>query len=165
MSQLIVGHATMRLPDIDPAKHPGFSPNLYAYLKKYGHFYRDGGILDCAYVAVKDTRLGEYVGAGTLMMGYLCDGDFIGTRLMSTLCNGAAAERFCYPGAVATIVDGFWDRYLKIGRCAIDPEHVEHFIGDRFDVRGEERVCRWCSARQRRVVTPRTVIDESWVAA
>ncbi len=162
--QLIAGHATLRLRDIDPAKHPGFSPNLYRYLKRRGHFYRDGGILDCAYRVKEGSRLAEFCGAGTLMIGYLYDGDFIGSRMMSVLCQGTSAERFSYPGG-AVMVEGFWDRYLQVGRCAVDPEHVEHFMGDRYEIRGDERVCRWCGARQRRVVTPRTVFDESWVSA
>ncbi|MBP8275317.1 MAG: hypothetical protein KAX55_00290 [Propionivibrio sp.] len=163
--RVAVGHPTLSLRDISPAKHPGFSPNLYRYLKRHGHFYRDGGVLDCAYRVKEGTRLAEFCGAGTVMLGFLDDGDFIGSRMMSVLCNGVGSERFCYPGS-AVIIPGFWDQYLKVGRCAIDPEHKEHFVGvDRFDVSGERRVCRWCGAVQRRVVTPRTVFDESWVGA
>lgn len=164
--QLTVGHANLLLRDIDPARHPGYSPNLYRYLKHNAHFYRDGGILDTAYAVQAGTRLAEFVGGGTLMIGYRYDGDFIGSRLMSALCKGIKAERFSYPGG-AVVIDGFWDRYLQVGRCAIDPDHEAHFIGDRYEIRGDERVCRWCGARHLRIVTPRTatVLDESWVSA
>lgn len=161
--QIIVGHPTMRLRNIEPGRRPGFSPNLYRYLKSHGHFFRDGGVLDCAYRVTAGTRLAECCGAGTMMIGYMYDGDFIGSRIMSALCNGAQAERFCYP-AGAEVIPGFWDMYLKVGRCAIDPAHTEQFSGgDRFEVSGDERVCRWCGAVQHRVVKPRIVFDEFWV--
>lgn len=162
-TQQTIGHATLRLRDIDPAKHPGFSPNLYRYLKRNAHFYRDGGILDTLYIVQEGTRLAEYVGAGTRMIGFDFDSDFIGGRVMSALCNGVKGDRACYPSG-GVVVEGFWDRYLQVGRCAIDPQHLENFMGDRYDVRGDERVCRWCGARHQRVVTERVVFDESWVA-
>lgn len=63
------------------------------------------------------------------------------------------------------VVDGFWDRYLEVGRCAIDPGHQEHFSGpERFSIQGNIRTCLWCGCVQHKVVTPRTVLDESWVA-
>lgn len=163
---LTPGHATLRLRDIDPAKNQGFSPNLYRYLKRHGHFYRDGGILDNVYAVKDGTRLAEFFGAGTLMIGFSCDGDFVGSRLIAVLCNGAKEDRFSYPGR-AMVIEGFWDRYLLVGRCAIDPVHEEHFMGDRYEIQGDERVCRWCGARHQRIVTPRTatVFDESWVDA
>lgn len=40
------------------------------------------------------------------------------------------------------LVDGFGDRYLEVGRCAIDAENKEHFVGgDRYALDGETRTC------------------------
>ena len=49
-------------------------------------------------------------------------------------------------------MDGFWERYQAIGRCAIDPGHTEVFLRDetRWETAadGESRRCRcrWCGS-------------------
>jgi hypothetical protein len=86
---------------------------------------------------------------------------------MAALCRGTQAGRYCYTKAMPWLdaVDGFWDRYLAVGRCALDPDHVEHFVGgDRFAVEGDTRRCLWYGAQHCRTLLPRTVLDETWTA-
>jgi hypothetical protein len=172
MSALItpVGHPTMRLKNILPSVSATFSHNLYRWMKTRGHAYSDGGVAETVYRVLPGSRLAKEFGAGTLMIGcaydqYEGDTDFSGSLLINVLCNGSKATRYCYLGAVPSveIVEGFWDRYLTVGRCAIDPEHKEHFQGsERYSVSGDVRTCLWCGEQHQKTVTPRTVFDESW---
>ena len=164
--------SALRLRDLDPAKSPSFSPNLYRWMRAEGHFFRDGGTLVGVYSVRAGSRAAAQFGAGTLLIGYPTndgdgDADFIGVRLMSALCKGAGAGAWCYLGLAAglDLVPDFWGRYVQVGRCAIDPEHKEHFSGggrDRFIETGNTRTCQWCGAVQHRTRTPRTVVDETW---
>ena len=98
---------------------------------------------------------------------YEGDTDFSGAHLLGVLCNGSEERRYCLPGAIMSLelVVDFWDRYLEVGRCAIDPAHQEHFqVGERYREHDGHRTCLWCGAEQIKVMTPRTVVDESWVA-
>lgn len=84
---------------------------------------------------------------------------------MSVLCNGRDAERYAYLcGNGLKSLDGFWDNYLKVGRCAVDPPHQEHFMADRFLEHEAGRECLWCGHQQRKVITPRFVHEMTWVA-
>ena len=160
-----IGHPTLTAKQLAPSVSAAFSPNLHKYLKSRGHFYKDGGLLDAVYVALPDTRAEKWFGAGTLVLGYLDDDFFVGTRLLSALCNSSQAERGAHPCTSGLeLVEGFWDSYLKIGRCAIDPAHQEHFQADRFREHADGRECLWCGHRQRKVVMPRVVYDTTWVA-
>jgi len=161
-----VAHRTLQLSQLAPGNSAAFSPNLYSYLKAHGHFFRDGGTLEGVYVVRPNTKAASGYGAGTLMLG-IHDGDFVtGTRLVSALCHGAAADRFAFPiGRSVDPVEEFWDGYLALGRCAIDPLHTQHFLDDRFSIDGDIRTCLWCGVKHTRVLTPRTVFDESWIVA
>lgn len=99
--------------------------------------------------------------------GHPGDTDFSGVRLRDVLCNGGKAGRWCYGGFAPDmeLLEGFWERYRLVGRCAIDPEHHEGFMGDRYAVEGDSRSCLWCGHKQNKVVTQRVVYDESWVSA
>lgn len=147
-----VGHPTLMIKNIAPSISPAFSPNLYRWLKAYGHAYDDGGVAETVYRVVPDTRLAKEFGASALFIGcpyeqYEGDTDFSGSLLISVLCNGSQAKRFCYAGAAPSLVqvEGFWDNYLSIGRCAIDTEHNEHFYSvDRYIGDSLKRTCLWC---------------------
>jgi hypothetical protein len=58
-----IGHPTLRSADIDPRNFEAFSPNLHQYLKKHGHFYKDGGLLDAVFVATAGTKAADWFGA------------------------------------------------------------------------------------------------------
>ena len=165
-----VGHPTLTLKQLDPALSAAFSKHLHQWMREKAHFYSDGGVLQAVFRVKPETRLAESWGAGTLVIGYSgkrdkADTDFIGVRLMSVLCTGAKAGSCCYLGTAPDLeeIDGFWDQYLKVGRCAIEPEHQESFMGERFQLDGDTRTCRWCGVEHQRFLTPRTVLDESWV--
>lgn len=163
----------MRRADIEPGKNPAFSPNLYRWMRRYARSAGDAGVVEQVFRVRPDTPAAKILGAGTLMIGYSLNGhpgdtDFSGARLMDVLCNGGGAGRWCYVGIAPDLemLEGFWARYLKVGRCAIDPMHREAFQGgDRFHEEGDHRTCLWCGAKQTKVRKPRVVIDESWVAA
>lgn len=163
-----IGHATLKLAQISPEKSAAYSPNLHRWMRVKAHFYKGGGVLQTVYRVKPGTSLAKEMGAGTLMIGYPGDsGDeqgFVGIRLMAALCHGAKAGSFYYIGMTNLLeeVEGFWEQYLKVGRCAIDPAHQEHFMGDRYSMDGDIRTCLWCGAKHERKLTSRTVFDESW---
>lgn len=166
------GHKTLRLSDLSPGRLAAFSPNLRRWMQQHAHFYRNGGVAESVYRVKPGTPTAENFGAGTLMIGFPLHGhpgdtDFSGVRLMQVLCYGGKAGKWCFTHMAPDLdaIEGFWDRYLQVGRCAIDPEHQEHFIGgDRYTLEGDIRTCVWCGCQQRRLITPRTVYDESWLA-
>lgn len=147
-------HPSLTLAQLAPTLSAAFSPNLYKWMKAKANFYRDGGVYQAVFRVKPDTRLARSWGTGTLVIGYASneyegDTDFIGTRLMSVLCQGVEASSACHPGLAADLeeVDGFWDRYLAVGRCAVDPEHREQFVGgDRYIEVGGRKACVWCGA-------------------
>ncbi len=165
-----LGHKTLKLCDLFPDRSAAFSPNLYQWMKQRAHFYMDGGVAQGVYRVKPGTSTADAFGAGTLMIGYPNNGyagdtDFSGVRLMDVLCNGRKALCWCYANMAPDleVVGGFWDRYLQVGRCAIDPEHQEHFTGaDRFGMDGDIRKCLWCGHQQRQRRSERVVYDEIW---
>ena len=174
LQQRKIGHKTLRLRDLMPEKSVSYSPNLYRWLRKKGHFFSDGGVLQSVFSVKAGTRSAESFGAGTLLIGYRCcdvdrnpvDKDFIGVRLMAALCRGGKADSCCYAGIAGDLVEvtGFWDRYLVVGRCAIDPEHEEYFSGaDRYAIAGEVRTCLWCGVKHRKELQSRMIHDEIWI--
>jgi hypothetical protein len=165
-----VGHPTLKLKDIAPSVSAAFSPNLHRWMKAHGHAYTNGGVAQTVYRVIPNSRLSKDYGDGTLLIGcaynqYEGDTDFSGSLLKAVLCNGAKATSYCYAGAMRSleVVSGFWDDYLKVGRCAIDPSHEDHYLGgDRYSVAGDIRTCLWCGEKHQKIMTPRTVFDESW---
>lgn len=167
-----VGHRTMRADDIKPSKSASYSPNLYKWMKAKAHFYADGGVAQGVYRVLENSRLANEFGAGTLFIGcfynqYEEDKDFSGATLMSALCSGKDAGGYCYVRAKDSLVEvkGFWEQYLEIGRCAIDPQHDMHFLGDdRFVENGDVRTCLWCKSRHKKKLIETVVVKEKWLA-
>jgi len=107
------------------------------------------------------------------MIGFLDHDDprwFTGARLMAVLCNSreiSGAFIASDLGGLTEIAD-FWDRYTTIGRCVIDPEHREVFVGDknRWQVQGDFRRCLWCGGmtqrRRTELKVTRRVVWDSW---
>jgi len=161
---MITAHPTMKLQDIDPKNNPSFSTKLFKYMKKQGVFYENGGVADGLY-RVKPGSASYEADQLNLWLGYVADGAFFGVRIMQAMSMGLKAQKWAHPRLVKDIeeVPGFWDQYLKEGRCAIDPEHQIPFQDDRFDETDHDRTCKWCGYKQKKVSTPRTVYDISWV--
>lgn len=170
-TEIPLGHKTLKLSELNPKQSPSFSPNLYKWMREHAHFYKDGGVAETVYRVKPNTPSAKHFGANTKVIGYPINGyegdtDFSGALLIGVLCNGVNEKRACYAGLALDVelVDNFWEQYLDIGRCAIDPEHKEHFInGERYVIEGDTRTCLWCNAKQKRVLTNRVVIDESWI--
>ncbi len=129
---LIVGN-------ISPKKHERYSPNLYAWLtgKDERRHAGDHRVWKC-----KD---------GHLWIGWIFEGELIGTMLNRVLCNGRREKTMCYPASLKLKeVKGFWKRYMEIGRCAIDTAHTTPFLNSssRWLVDGDSRCCQWCGCKQ-----------------
>lgn len=127
---------------INPRLHEKYSPNLYRYYKRHtnGHrVYRDQVWRDPD---------------GTLWLGIVDEGCFIGVRLMHVLCDPRVrpgSYRVSQLGEL-TCEEDFWHSYVTIGRCAIDPDHSEHFLNAKnrfvFSNSQDRRVCQWCGSTQ-----------------
>lgn len=159
-----------------PSRSPAYSPNLHRWLRMQQRRGLDRTIHDQVFRVTAGSLLcRRYSFApGELMIGCAYENqpfadDFSGAQLMHVLTMGSQAIRMCYPGGMGGLerIDDFWERYHAIGRCAIDPEHDVHFIDDanRFEVRGDTRVCRWCGAKQHQAHRTVQVDIEIWEAA
>jgi hypothetical protein len=159
-----LAHETLRLDDIEPGKSESFSPNLYSYLKARGHFYPDGGTPEGVYVVLGGAQPADAYGTGTQMIGFADGDNFVGAPLLDVIELGVEAERMAYPiGRHVVLLRGFWDRYLGVGRCAIDPLHQEQLLDNRYTERGDVRVCKWCGRHQEKVLHPGSGFRVSWM--
>lgn len=149
-----IGGSGVYLDELRPEQNPAYSPNLYRWLRLRGNVAH--------VLRVARDKMG---------MLHLClwSGPYPGTTLLNrALCVGGKAEIVSmYLFGDLTPIDDFWPRYRDIGRCAIDTEHKERFIGNEtrweYNEDKTERKCLWCgNATQRPVRTERVVVDEEW---
>lgn len=146
----------LALESIHPKLGARFSPNLHAFLKnkrnqsmlRFGRVYKDPD--------------------GSLWLGFPDEDFFIGARLISVLCGGARACTAAYVDVVKglTEVEGFWNDYRRYGRCAVDPAHKMHFVGDdtRWTIKGDQRDCLWCGKASQRMRRWTEAVERSkWV--
>lgn len=153
MNQIIVQAA-----DISPAKGDKFSPRLYNYLR-HQRMRVD-----------PDMRRVFKDKDGILWIGYVSNDQwFTGSRLMSVLCGVQSAGRIaCYPNAAVVWklkeVKTFWQRYLKVGRCVLDPKHERHFVGDagRYVQENRKRTCQWCGQVQHMRIQREVLKHQVW---
>lgn len=151
-----VTHTPFDLRSIDHKKHQKFSPNLQKWMRKLSEPMRS---------TTKVYRDHE----GFLWIGSISDdGWFYGSKLVRVLCNGTKEHRGAYPRKQFqrfAEVKNFWSEYRRIGRCAIDAEHQEHYLNSdsRFSVNGATRCCNWCGYRQKLEVREVIRKIESWV--
>lgn len=149
-------HNGLDVADIHPRQGAKYSPNLYHWLtsranrKSLSRIYRDQDNL--LWIGYPD--------------GY---GGLIGQRLIVVLCSGTKANSACWVnlGPLTEVAD-FWPRYVRDGRCAIDPEHHIAFVGEdtRWSVDGDTRKCVWCgNATQVLRRWTETVDRQSWESA
>jgi hypothetical protein len=128
---------------VDPRNGAKYSPNLHRWLTMRSKKHR---------AWTSRVYCDE---SGTLWIGMLDLGDLIGARLMNVLCYGTKAESCCWVNLRGLVeVADFWPRYVRDGRCAIDPEHKGHFVGDdtRWTKDGDTRECLWCGKAQQVLV-------------
>ncbi len=136
--------------DVDPRKNPAFSPNLFKWLKKNPSMIG---------------RADRFTHDGVEFLGYVDDDFFVGSNLWTILGKGARATAFAYVGlAKCAVRVPMWTDYLDRGRCAIDPEHEQTFIDERFRTEWNCRTCLWCGHRQKREIYQVTTQRERWVS-
>lgn len=136
------------LKQISPRESDMYSENLHRWL------WRE--------VRTKmDVRIYREEESGQLHVGWMFDGDFLGSKLWRVLCDGNRAQRYSY-GPGFKEVEGFWDRYLALGKCAIDVEH-KHY-SERWRGDEEARECMWCGHKQVRERWKVVVEKERWVS-
>lgn len=127
-------HNNLTVSKINPEAGDKFSPRLHAYLKKAGPQTRIMQVY-------RDLDKG-------LWIGFFDEGCFIGARLSLVLCEGGKTKRGAFTGGWTKDlfeVQDFWENYMKVGRCAIDPEHETSFLDEtRWKVDGKTRHCLWC---------------------
>lgn len=146
------------LPLIDPKINPKYSPNLHAWIKKQW-----GGLA----VHLVVTNPGLF---GARHIGRLEWDGWLGcSNLNSVLCNGAKETTYAISNKNG-IDTTFFERYIRDGRCTIDPEHNMHFIGDetrwRMHPNGSARECLWCGHHvQVKLDWTETVHKSEWVPA
>ena len=144
--------------DIKPSKGKKYSQNIYRWLNK--HWSNRDNFPEA-------WEVGRHIWIGTKET----DNRFSGRTLMTILCHGSSAEKFCNLGEgwwkdAKNITKEFWEAYKKDGRCAIDKDHKEYFIGDdtRWETKGKKRKCLWCGKVDQKLVTKiRKIEDKSWV--
>jgi hypothetical protein len=155
----------------DPAD-PKYSENLWLWVrargKRYLHLNADLARLSVLRPAPEDlvgmnARQMTYLGLreGTNLVG------LFGSKLWGILCQGLRApmlHRALKPNA-QDLTATFWPEYVRLGKCFLDPEHevYDSAKGERWELAGDERTCRWCGARQHLEKTERIVVDERWV--
>lgn len=136
-----------------PSKKPSFSQNLHKFVKAWAKRYHETWTPQIW----RDEQGQLYIGIIDPGVAPTSKSGFLGVRLPRVLCNGASVlsrEGGWYTNlgpANMTHVADFWDRYLQIGRCAIDTTHRQFFIGDegRYIMTGKIRTCTWCGAQHK----------------
>jgi hypothetical protein len=156
------------LPLIDPRLGPKYSPNLHAWIRRNWK--------TTAHQIVATKPSGEF--QKHLYIGILHDGRWIsGSHLREVLGHGARAKTWAL-NSPNEIDPTFWPRYIRDGRCAIDPDHTMHFIGDetRWKVTPAKHLHRrrtpemreflWCGHHvQVNLEWTETVHKSEWVSA
>lgn len=148
----------------NPRLKPSYSPNLHKYLKKYAanmpkhwtpKIYRS-----------KEDDL--WIGYFDPSVPATSEDGLIGIRVIRALVNGAKAYsekgwHLGYGPANMEHIPDFWERYIAIGRCAIDTKHRQYFIDireDRYTMDGDIRTCTWCGAQHKRHIEIKTYTKE-----
>ena len=73
-----------------------------------------------------------------------------GANVDAILVQGAGAAIHVWSTMTEAIepVRGFWESYLSVGRCALDPDHSSDFGALRFRQHDRSRKCLWCGSHQ-----------------
>lgn len=122
-----------------------YSQNLLKWVRKY----RDKPLFVA--FATEGTKVYDpgKTQSGNLYVGFhgLDDGWLHGSQLTAILCDGAKAATAAYqPKMQFQAIPEWWGRYIKGGKCAIDPEHSLYSDHERWAVAedGKSRRCLWC---------------------
>src|SRR5690606_14552200 len=79
-----------------------------------------------------------------------------------TKCS-SSAYTLSHIGELTEVKD-FWARYESVGRCAVDPDHSQHFLNSdsRFLENPSTRKCTWCGQEQILHRWVEQVVEEEW---
>lgn len=146
---------------INPKHGAKFSPNLYKWIV---------GTLKAKPLYCQFEKLEVYKdGDGCLYIGFARTEDkgwLFGNQLFQILGGGQSLRSiFAIDVTKMTPLKNFWHDYIKRGRCAIDKQHKQNFIGDetRWLIAGNARACQWCgNAMQKLTKRKEVVIHEVW---
>ncbi len=133
---------------------PKYSPNLRAYLRKFRGI---GHSIENWRVYRRDNR--------SLWIGLLGDFGFAGSHLMQVVTTGARTGRAFDPAPARgefKPIKTFWNRYERLGICAIDPKHV-HYHHRWGHLNDKRRVCMFCGLVQNNRPISRIVVSDNWV--
>lgn len=97
------------------------------------------------------------------IVGFLDDGDVIGTPLSIILTTGALNE-MCYPALSFKVeeIPDFLEQYDKHGICYLDPEHNWYSGRWKVSADGNTRTCLGCGRVEARQVKQKIVETTHW---
>jgi len=149
---------------IKPVSGSGkFSTNLYRWIRKNEHYDRvllkpESDVVDFPNEKNCDSII--YLG--------FTDKEWLHGRHLSSIISDCKAQTYAFPGLgrkVKDITEKFWAEYLRIGICAIDPEHWLYgdYKKDRYEVfdDGQSRRCKYCGRVE--VKRIKVIEKEVWV--
>ena len=158
----------MDLKKINPKNGDKYSPNLFKFLKALSPLRRES--IQVFKRSESKLFCGDGLWIGTLD-GKPGDQWLHGCRLNSALCFGVKAARremFAHPirsNENFELLENFWSEYERIGRCAIDSEHTQQFIGGhgRWASTATHRHCLWCGeVVQEKTTFIKTEVRDVW---
>lgn len=140
-----------------PTLHAKYSPNLHMWMMRQKP-HRNG-----TPTVYRDAETQH------LSIGWIHPGEcFSGTEMDRVLTRGVRAQMWYYSRRMTDNlqpIPDFWEQYIALGRCAMDPKHRQSFIGDstRWETTGDTRGCVWCGkATQRLRRWTETVEHQAW---
>lgn len=152
------------LPQIKAtSRHERYSENLMKWLRKQKEapFFAaistsDGVVYDPAKTQASRIFIGRH--------RIDEEGFLFGSRLSNILCTGAKTETFAFvPSMKFVVIPGWWEGYISLGKCFIDPEHTLYYDRERWEKSGDgkTRECVWCGNHEQYLHTE-MVPRQSW---
>lgn len=125
-------------------KSDKYSVGLHRYMKRIHHKFKDFGCEFGFYQSEMDKSYGNLF---SFFCGIVVDGDFIGARLRSVLCE-ERPEIYSFGGIkLIDATDDLVKIYLETGRCAFDKKHGLSFVdnSNRYsEIDEKTKKCNWC---------------------
>ena len=152
------------IKEINPKNGHKFSPNLWKWMKKNRKRF-----FNLKVYLYSEEEINPHLYIGEMSESDTC---LSGAKLAAVITRGSRQEVYCMPWGRSCFkqVPDFWEKYISIGRCAIDPAHFWTFANEKEAPRwsvsedGKSRQCLWCGLEQ---VLEKYVYTENrtrWVA-
>lgn len=146
-----------------------YSKNLYLWIKKQ---IRRRLQLDIVVAFSKHDADAAHISfsyekslSGLLYIGHMFDDGWMhGSRLSTVTCEGSRTASFAFgPNFGMQIIPDWWEHYISLGKCCIDPEHYFYADSERWEANGGSlRACNWCGLVQRKRCWIEPVERETW---